>query len=624
MSEIMIGRLLDKFREVIRDGLREEEQEHYINALNNLHQRWKSPIMKVAVIGEFNSGKSTFINALIQRKLLKSKSIRTTASAVTLSMDSAIRSVSCQVTMKDSYHCVIPQSNGSDASAYFKRKYGVKFSDVQEFIDLISAEQKVAQDVRSAHIALPASEQGDTLALPNNIHIIDTPGYDPGDDSEVKHSEVTKAAVRDDADLALVLMPGGHAMPKDLITFLSDHVRDYLHRCIFVITKTDILDEDERVEMVDYVRKILQEHFSLSHPLVYTVAAGKVLPGKNVDAAAKADFLGFRHKLLKRLNSCREEVIAEHVLRLTKELVTPLKKSLKNTEVALRNAEDVLKRNDIKHIEDALGETLRECLEKFDEAFIEEYTGWDDLISEKWTELANCCFAIVNEGGSADDFKTKSLPRIKGNIQSSLKKIMGDFQKKRKKMDGCVRKLQDRLLRQFEKNYQDLPALKPSPSYMLSLVDKYNFKSSMEISDVSLDWGQTAVGAGVGAFLGTLLAPGIGTIIGGAVGGWLSKGIDKDKARENVAKVVKDCINRAYEIIKKDIDEGYEMRRNSLIQLVANHIEQYGQDVESLIESHKNMKKLYQTRIRSNQKAQSKLNALTNEISAQLNYLRQI
>lgn len=621
----MIGRLLDEFREVIRDGLREEEQVHYINALNNLHQRWKSPIMKVAVIGEFNSGKSTFINALIQRKLLKSKSIRTTASAVTLSMDSAIRSVSCQVTMKDSYHCVITQSNGCDASAYFKRKYGVKFSDVQEFIDLISAEQKVAQDVRSAHIALPASEQGDTLALPNNIHIIDTPGYDPGDDSEVKHSEVTKAVVRDDADLALVLMPVDHTMPSDLINFLSDHVRDYLHRCIFVITKTDTIDdEDGDVEIVvDCVRKILQERFSLSHPLVYTVAAGKVLPGKKVDAEAKADFLRFRHKLLKRLNSCREEVTAEHVLRLSKELATPLKKSLKNTEAALRNAEEMLKRNDIKQIEDAMGETLRECLEKFDEAFIEEYTGWDDLISEKRTELANCCFAIVNEGGSADDFKTKSLPRIKGHIQSSLKELMGGFQKKRKKMDGCVRKLQDRLLGQFEKNYQDLPALKPSPSYMLNLVDKYNFKSRMDISDVSLDWGQTAVGAGVGAFLGTLLAPGIGTIIGGAVGGWLSKGIDKDKARGNVAKVVGDCIDRAYEIIEKDIEEGYEMRRKSLSQLVANHIEQYGQDVKSFIENHENKKELYQAQIQSNQKAQGKLKALTNEISAQLNYLKQ-
>ena len=620
----MIGRLLDKFREVIRDGLREEEQEHYINALNNLHQRWKSPIMKVAVIGEFNSGKSTFINALIQRKLLKSKSIRTTASAVTLSMDSAIRSVSCQVTMKNNYHCVIPQSNGSDASAYFKRKYGVKFSDVQEFIDLISAEQKVAQDVRSAHIALPASEQGDTLALPSNIHIIDTPGYDPGDDSEVKHSEVTKAVVRDEADLALVLMPYDHAMPKDLITFLSDHVRDYLHRCIFVITKTDILDEDERVEMVDYVRKILQEHFSLSHPLVYTVAAGKVLPGKNVDAAAKADFLSFRHKLLDRLNSCREEVIAEHVLRLTKELATPLKKSLKNTEAALRNAENVLKRNDVKQIEEVMTGTLVECIEKYETDFVAEYTGWDDLISEKVMELAERCLPIVQNCESVDEYNSRSIPRIKGYIQSSHEELMKVFQKKGKKMERCVQKLQNRLLLLFEKNYQDLPALKPSPSYMLNLVDKCNFKSRMDLSDVSFDWGQTAVGAGIGAFLGTLLVPGIGTIVGGAIGGWLSKGIDKEKAWENITTVINDCFEKDFEIIKKDIEEGYEMRRNGLIRLVEKHIEQYGQDVESLIENHENMKELFQAQIQSNQKAQGKLKALTNEISAQLNYLKQI
>lgn len=607
----MIKRLLDEFREVIIGGLGDDEQERYINALNDLYERWQSPIMKVAVIGEFNSGKSTFINALIQRKLLKSKSIRTTASAVTLSMDSAIRSVSCQVTMKDSYHCVIPQSNGSDASAYFKRKYGVKFSDVQEFIDLISAEQKVAQDVRSAHIALPASEQGDTLALPNNIHIIDTPGYDPGDDSEVKHSEVTKAVVRDEADLALVLMPVEHTMPSDLINFLSDHVRDYLHRCIFVITKTDAIDdEDERVEIVDYVRKILQERFSLSHPLVYTVAAGKVLPGKKVDAEAKADFLRFRHELLKRLNSCREEVIAEHVLRLSKELATPLKKSLKNTEVDLRHVDEVLERNDVKSIEETMYMELKECLEEFAEAYKIEYTDYESLILVKYTGLVNRCFAIVYEGGSVDYFERRSIPRIQGHIKSSCIELMECFQDKRRRMDGRVRELQDRLLRHFEENYQDLPALKPSRSYMLNLVDQYRKDS---LSNVFLDCEQTTVGTSIGTFWGTL--------IGGAIGGWL--GIDKAKTWENVEKVVKDCFNRACEIIKKDIEEGYEERANSLIKLVKNHIEQYGRDVESLIESHKNMKERCLALMFSNKKAQYKLKALTKEITKQLKFLKQ-
>ena len=620
----MIEKTLKDLHCIIGEVADDAERARYEDEWDRIRKRWESPIMSVAVIGRFSSGKSAFINALIQRNLLKSHTLRTTASAAELSMDPAFREVTCWVVMKNGFECAVSEANFRTAKKYFNHKYGVRCANVQEFIEMISTQQHVAQDIHSAQILLPPPEGGDTLALPNNIHIIDTPGYDPGDDSQVNHSKVTESVVRDKADLALVLMPASQAMTADLISFLKDHVRDYLHRCIFVLTKIDTIDEDEIDDMVYFVRKTLREQFSLMNPPIFAVAAGKVLPGKKVDAAARAYFSNFRRELIERLSSCREEVIAEHVLRLTKELATPLKNSLKNTEAALRNAEDVLKRNDIKQIEDAMGETLRECLEKFDEAFNEEYTGWDDLISEKWTELANCCFAIVNEGGSADDFKTKSLPRIKGHIQSSLKELMGDFQKKRKKMDGCVRKLQDRLLRQFEKNYQDLPALKPSPSHMLNLVDKYNFKSRMDISDVSLDWGQTAVGAGVGAFLGTLLAPGIGTIIGGAVGGWLSKGIDKDKMRGNVAKVVKDCIDRAYEIIKKDIEEGYEMRRNSLIHLVENHIEQYGQDVETLIESHKNMKKLCQERIRSNKNAQGKLKALTNEISDQLNHLKQI
>ena len=71
-----------EYLEIVMDNLTYmdvNKKRNYIAMLNKIKQRAKDPNLNVALIGDFSSGKSTFINAFIQKDLLKTAWIATTA-----------------------------------------------------------------------------------------------------------------------------------------------------------------------------------------------------------------------------------------------------------------------------------------------------------------------------------------------------------------------------------------------------------------------------------------------------------------------------------------------------------------------------------------------------------------
>ena len=59
----------------------DDDKTSFFNSIAQLEQKDKESVLYVAVAGEFNSGKSTFINALLRERLLKEAVMPTTAAA---------------------------------------------------------------------------------------------------------------------------------------------------------------------------------------------------------------------------------------------------------------------------------------------------------------------------------------------------------------------------------------------------------------------------------------------------------------------------------------------------------------------------------------------------------------
>ena len=68
-------------KKIIKDSLVNEEKDKFMRKLDGLFQKGQSKHIHVAVVGEFNSGKSTFVNALLRERILKEAGRPTTAAA---------------------------------------------------------------------------------------------------------------------------------------------------------------------------------------------------------------------------------------------------------------------------------------------------------------------------------------------------------------------------------------------------------------------------------------------------------------------------------------------------------------------------------------------------------------
>ena len=233
-----------------RTGLTKERREAFEGQLRLTEERANDPTLRLAVIGEFSSGKSTFINALIRKKVLKSAHLPTTASATFLTFGK--RPV-LRVRFRDGSIC---PANEAEFQALRKRvarfKPEISPATVYELLDLLTAEQAVAEHVAQIDLEIPAEGL-------HELVIIDTPGIGVGGEYARAHAEVTERVVREAADAAIVLIPADRPMTRTLIEFLETTARHFLHRCIFVITKADHVDEQERPEIVDFVTKKLSE-----------------------------------------------------------------------------------------------------------------------------------------------------------------------------------------------------------------------------------------------------------------------------------------------------------------------------------------------------------------------------
>ncbi len=164
----------------------------------------------LAVIGEFNSGKSAFINALLGGPYLKEGVTPTTSQVTVIAWGSEQRIVQLE--------------------PYLQR------------------------------LELP-------VAWLKDINIVDTPGVNV---VIQQHEELTQAFIPR-ADLVLFVASADRPFSKSEREFLT-FVRDWGKKIIFIINKLDILpDEDAVTRVVDYVREQAQELLGVS-PMIFPIS----------------------------------------------------------------------------------------------------------------------------------------------------------------------------------------------------------------------------------------------------------------------------------------------------------------------------------------------------------------
>ncbi len=595
--------IIDTVRCIVEQEGSIKDRASLLQQLDSIRNRSLDGLLRVAVIGEFNAGKSTFINSLLRYRLLREGIFPTTAAATYLRRGTEKVSVIFSTGMRF--------DRLDQISDYLLRQYGKSARGRDEVIAAITAEQTIARDVTRIDICVPCIREEDwpSGGLPNNVELIDTPGFNPGAGEVENHYDVTRNVVEEYADLAIVLMPAHAALSATLISFLDQHLRRYIHRCIFVITKADDIEEAEREKVMGMVHDMIESHYGLRSPAIFAVAARTVLPVRHLPAESmhkwnyyRSQFISFESFLWKRLEEARGNAIHASLARLLKPLIEQIRAQIALSQMQISEAKRCIAEHMLERVEDR---TNRMLFQQTGSIRFEYEQVKSKLLSIAGISKKNCKNAIVRiirVGGYLEKFQEEIQPQVTQQIELYCKQFVEQGSTMIDVVSLAYEKIVKGFRDSFTKDYAGMPALdvegqvceRPMLKFDVqgtssSMIDmKYlEETSNIEAASVSISIILGAVlvpipvvGAVVGAYLGSKASTVVSALWRGFTGR-SERSVQDDviqKIHTHIDSVFHELTTKTLSVI----DQLCSSRLTAMEKLAQSHISVYGAQVNAL------------------------------------------
>lgn len=227
--------------------------------LGLIRKKMKEKKLNISVIGEFSTGKSTFINALLRKELLASSALQgTTVASTIFDYDSRYRIHLEYLDGRKDQKLVYPA-----------------FSDLKDDLDRYTTVPETAKQLKTVRVYLPSE------ILKKNFRIIDTPGTNV---TEAWHEDVTVRTLKNNSDLSIVLISAEKPAPETMIKFLKKNLKSILPQCVFIVTKLDLIRKRERMQQLSYVKMKLEEELELKEAVVLPYISPTVLDSQVPDS----------------------------------------------------------------------------------------------------------------------------------------------------------------------------------------------------------------------------------------------------------------------------------------------------------------------------------------------------
>ncbi|MFI5842515.1 dynamin family protein [Catenuloplanes sp. NPDC051500] len=458
---------------------------------------------RVAVIGEFSSGKTTLINALLGAEVFPVSARPTTSAAVRISYGAR-----------------------PEVRALFKdgSEWRSDSDDVLGALKHLTTGDDLAPQVTAVELRHPAR------LLRDGLVIVDTPGTN----AEDGHSEIARQAVLD-ADAALIVLSAGRLMPATLADFLTATLDPHLlSRCLYVVTRMDEVDEDAdrvRTTAVQRIRSMLDD----PDPAVAFCAPGAAVrarrgvPLSDEQARWSARFAALPVWLTTAVGDRRPAAAADTALRLVDGLLAGLDEALAEDRAAAGRQERALDAAGLTDLDAFLREQRRPAGRELRDARAAARVAVDRLCAAALesardgvrTTLRNCAGTAAMETalrGAVPDLVRRELDGLADRAAAEVRAIFTA------KLDAATGIVQTAFAREYARLRRagvpkiDVPAAARVESDRLVLTGTFGAAVAVTVEDQSRDKKAFGFGAGAGAAIGTLIFPGVGTVVGGLLG----------------------------------------------------------------------------------------------------------
>ena len=599
----------------------EAEKGHILEDLDFIRRKRNDKNLNLSIIGEFSSGKSTFINALLRDNLLESANLQGTTTANTIiryAPDYGIiikykdgvaktfswKNVRQRVGDSRSIISLILSCFGlfsfifQSLTSLFRRKKTLH--EFKERIKELTTNQSEANLIKEIIIEHPAE------VLKSGITIIDTPGINS---LERWHEEVTKSAIREISDVSVILTTADKPMPDTLNGFIKENLSDVLQQCIFVATKMDVLREKERKGQLDYIRQKISDAFKLSDPIVLPHTPMFVLGEANQKYRKTYSYERDDHQKLiedsyKTETTIYQRLAQQRITIQVQKLSNVMSRTLSNLSSSINlRREEFKERYAIleKHQKPDFLEFINNMAEKYTTKFNKEYEKhreemWkilNPIYDSQIQSIANDFFGLPDKDSLEPFYKNKMPEIFTVNATMLIRESHNHFTR----LSEIATRILEDFWVEFSKIYSELATLDVKSANIKFNIDKKQIgtvsfdHNTLNQSFQNFDFKDnltTFGGVGVGATIGTFILPGIGTIIGGAIGGFLGAlfGPSLDKLKSNIWEQITPDIGQyrqdIYDYISNDIHQKYEKLLDHVVSQLEVCFDAYHELVASM------------------------------------------
>lgn len=462
-------------------------------------------LLNISVIGEFSTGKSSFINALVGYELLAVNVIQGTTVAITI------------IEYSEEFSITLTDFLGKSLKIIFK-----SIDSLRQQLHIYTTDAAYAKKIDYVTVTLPSD------ILKNGYRIIDTPGTNS---LELWHEEVTCRAIKELSDLSIILTDATRPMPATLMSFLDNTLGDSVESCAFVANKIDQVREKERDGIIKFIGKKICQSFDIENPMVLpfsSVALTNSFTKETVSVDSGSFLLttSSLERLLSYTAKQRLRAQAQKILHLVDDIYSTLDNNIKSIAAQYQQELQMLERSRQTDFKPFISRQIYLRQKSF-MAGAQDYKYKVESVCDSLASTAKNNIETKIQNYSTLDALSNY---IKGSLSKDIKdegqSIISGTEAQFKKLRTLFNKELKQFQKEFEREFDKLKILsvkfnlKPKDMVVRHSAHSANIGpvTTLITEELSKENWTVGGGAAAGAAIGTVLAPGIGTIVGTVIG----------------------------------------------------------------------------------------------------------
>lgn len=462
-------------------------------------------LLNISVIGEFSTGKSSFINALVGYELLAVNVIQGTTVAITI------------IEYSEQFSITLTDFSGKSLKIIFK-----SIDSLRQQLHIYTTDAAYAKKIDYVTVTLPSD------ILKNGYRIIDTPGTNS---LELWHEEVTCRAIKELSDLSIILTDSTQPMPATLVSFLDNTLGDSVESCAFVANKIDRIGDKERDGIIKFIGKKICQSFDIENPMVLpfsSVALTNSFAKETVSVDSGSFLLttSSLERLLSYTAKQRLRAQAQKILHFVDDIYSTLDNNIKSIAAQYQQELQMLERSRQTDFKPFISRQIYLRQKSF-MAGAQDYKYKVESVCDSLASTAkNNIETKIQNYSTLDALSNYIKGSLSKDIKDEGRSIISGTEAQFKKLRTLFNKELKQFQKEFEREFDKLKILsvkfnlKPKDMVVRHSAHSANIGPVTTLITEELSKENWAVGGGAaaGAAIGTVLAPGIGTIVGTVIG----------------------------------------------------------------------------------------------------------